>query len=73
MKGPELKARRLALGLSQYDLGRLLGVTANTVARWERGEMAIGHPDLLRTALESLYQRKLAGLSLAPALEDAGT
>ena len=36
----ELRARRKALGLSQVALAERLGVTATTVARWERGEMA---------------------------------
>jgi len=27
------------LGLSQAELGELLGVAGNTVARWERGEL----------------------------------
>src|ERR1051326_7487053 len=37
--GPgELRERRQSLQLSQADLGRALGVTRNSVARWERGE-----------------------------------
>ena len=31
---------RKRLGLSQAGLGELLGVAGNTVARWERGELA---------------------------------
>ncbi|HET7768115.1 MAG TPA: helix-turn-helix domain-containing protein, partial [Chloroflexota bacterium] len=49
-----LRARRLALGLSQAALGSLLGVSANTVARWERGALRIGSADLVRLALERL-------------------
>ena len=49
-----LRARRLALGLSQAALGTLLGVSANTVARWERGALRIGSADLVRLALERL-------------------
>jgi len=30
---------RKRLGLSQAELGELLGVAGNTVARWERGEL----------------------------------
>jgi putative transcriptional regulator len=34
-----LRDLRLARGLTQADLARLLGVSAYTVARWEAGEM----------------------------------
>lgn len=37
--GERLRAKRLKAALSQPALGRLLGVTPNTVARWERDEM----------------------------------
>ncbi|MBV9598254.1 MAG: helix-turn-helix domain-containing protein [Chloroflexi bacterium] len=39
MSSVELRARRQALQLSQAGLAGVLGVSANTVARWERGEM----------------------------------
>jgi predicted ATPase/DNA-binding CsgD family transcriptional regulator/transcriptional regulator with XRE-family HTH domain len=51
---PELGARRRALGLTQAGMGTALGVTANTVARWERGEQPIRIPELVRLALERL-------------------
>ena len=38
-KPQQIKAIRAALKLTQVDLGRLLGVSGNTVARWERGLM----------------------------------
>ncbi len=37
--GERLRAKRTKAGLSQEALARLLGVTQNTVARWERDEM----------------------------------
>lgn len=37
--GQRLRAKRLKAALSQAALGRLLGITTNTVARWERDEM----------------------------------
>jgi non-specific serine/threonine protein kinase len=49
-----LRARRQALGLTQDALAGALGVTANSVARWERGEQRIGHPERLSAALTRL-------------------
>jgi predicted ATPase/DNA-binding CsgD family transcriptional regulator/transcriptional regulator with XRE-family HTH domain len=49
-----LRQARLDLRLSQAALGEALGVTPNTVARWERGERPIRHPALVRLALERL-------------------
>lgn len=53
--GPaELRGRRRGLGLTQAALGSALGVSGNTVARWERGAHAIGEPILVQLALERL-------------------
>ncbi|MBV9172102.1 MAG: helix-turn-helix transcriptional regulator, partial [Chloroflexi bacterium] len=41
---------------TQEQLGRELGVTGNTLARWERGARSIARQDLLRLALERLEQ-----------------
>ena len=49
-----LRARRRALGLSQRALAEAIGVSGNTIARWERGELTIGSPVLLGYALEHL-------------------
>ncbi|MBI3977409.1 MAG: helix-turn-helix domain-containing protein [Chloroflexi bacterium] len=54
MTGAKLRQRRLALGLSQEKLAQLLGVSANTIARWERGELGIRHPAMLGRALDAL-------------------
>ena len=50
MTGPKLRERRLALGLTQQALADKLKVTQNTVARWEREEMAM--PGFLHLALK---------------------
>jgi len=39
MDGPTLRAERRRRGLTQAELADALGVSANTIARWERGEM----------------------------------
>jgi transcriptional regulator with XRE-family HTH domain len=44
MTGEELKAIREELGWTQSQMADELGVTPNTVARWERGEMEIFEP-----------------------------
>ena len=49
-----LAAFRLRFALSQRELGRLLGLPANTIWRWEQGKMAIQQPALLGWALTGL-------------------
>ena len=44
MSGVEIRALREKLGWTQMALAEAVGVTSNTVARWERGEMAISEP-----------------------------
>lgn len=52
MDGKELKEKRKNLELTQEALALELGVTANTVARWERDEMKI--PPFLHLAIETI-------------------
>ena len=44
MSGKELRAIRDKLGWTQVQLAEALGVTPNTVARWERDEVGIREP-----------------------------
>ena len=44
MTGVDIRALRGNLGWTQVALAEAVGVTSNTVARWERGEMAISEP-----------------------------
>jgi transcriptional regulator with XRE-family HTH domain len=50
----QLRECRLALRLSQAELSRVLGVTRNSLARWERGDLPIRHPELVALALDNL-------------------
>ena len=49
MAPAELRRIRQSLGLTQEELARALGVTPNTVARWEQGVHAVS--PLARLAL----------------------
>ena len=44
MTGKKLSEIRGRLQWTQAQLGKAIGVTGNTVARWERGEMKISEP-----------------------------
>ena len=41
MNGKELRTIRRRLKVTQVEFAELVGVTSNTVARWERGEMTM--------------------------------
>ncbi len=44
MKGKELRRIRKRLGWTQVELAKAVGLTANTIARQERGEVGVGEP-----------------------------
>ena len=73
--GPELKARRVALSLTQIELAERLGVDSNTYSRWERSTMGIGCPVVLRLAMDYLagVARPLAFPSGRPSAIRCGT
>jgi transcriptional regulator with XRE-family HTH domain len=52
MKPDELRRRREALGMTQDDLARELGVKMMTVSRWERGVYPI--PRHIGLAIEAV-------------------
>lgn len=52
--GP-LAARRMALGLTQADMGKLLGMTPGNVSRLETGEI-VGSKVSIRRAVAEHYQ-----------------
>jgi transcriptional regulator with XRE-family HTH domain len=56
MKPEELRRRREALGMTQDDLARELGVKMMTVSRWERGVYPI--PRHIALAVEAIEARR---------------
>ena len=58
MTGAQLRQHRERMGLSQSHLALRLGVTANTIARWERGAMRIQHPAIVALAMQRLEQER---------------
>ena len=60
MTPEELRARRMALGLTQEQLGEIIGKPRNTITRWESGSLAIRDQALLSLALEALERRPRA-------------
>jgi DNA-binding transcriptional regulator YiaG len=68
MTGPDLKAARETLGLTQDQFGALLRVPdkGRTVRRWENGERSIPGPVIVLTTLllKCPPARKLLGLQI---------
>jgi transcriptional regulator with XRE-family HTH domain len=56
LSGASMRERRHKLGLTQVELARALGVSGNTVARWERGTLRIAYPERVRAAIEVLIR-----------------
>jgi transcriptional regulator with XRE-family HTH domain len=60
MNGPELKQRREELGLTQTTFAEVLGITANTISRYERGSLQI--PKWMELTLQALEQKHIETL-----------
>jgi transcriptional regulator with XRE-family HTH domain len=52
MNGDKLREKRLAMKLTQEKLAEILSVRTNTVARWERGILAV--PTTVALAMEAV-------------------
>ncbi len=52
MHHTELASRRRSLRLTQRELAERLSVHPNTVARWERGELTIERPQMIKAMLD---------------------
>jgi DNA-binding transcriptional regulator YiaG len=62
--GAEIKRLRTRMGLTQAELAAELGVTENTVARWEREEMKMSEP-AVRLLRSLAAQRRQKGATNA--------
>jgi len=60
MSGKQLQKIRKHLKWTQAQLADAVGVTWNSIARWERGEMAIGEP-AARLIRRILIEKKATG------------
>jgi len=58
--GAEIRARRVAMGLTQRQLAAELGLAQNSVARFERDVLRVSHPTLMRAALFLIEDRHRA-------------
>lgn len=56
MSKEELRDFRKRMGYSQVELAEILGLSKNTISRWEKGTAPIGSPIVLRLAMERLAQ-----------------
>jgi transcriptional regulator with XRE-family HTH domain len=60
MEKSELKKRRERLGLTQTSFAETVGISANTVSRYETGTMTI--PKYMDLVLEALEARQIKNL-----------
>lgn len=52
--GELIRDKRKRLGLTQRRFADIMGVSANTVARWERGSMGVRNVSMLCLALAAI-------------------
>lgn len=57
-----MRMKRNALGLSQMELAKLLGVYQRTISEWESGHVVIRHPMILYRALLHIAEERGVGL-----------
>lgn len=72
MTGQQIREKRLALKMTQAQLGEALRVNKNTIARWERNELTPQSTEMLRLAfigLEMERQPALTGKKLEKKIE----
>lgn len=69
IEGAELRFARKALDISQSELGTILGVSSETISRWEQGKesfkraVQLAMADLLKASLYEEYLPELKPMS----------
>lgn len=58
LTGPDLRAARRHLGMTQAALAAVLGVHVQTISDWERGAKTMRHPAQIALALGALEARQ---------------
>lgn len=76
-----LKSMREALGLTQGELARTLGLYPGTLSRWELGKQPVANPEMLAHAIFGVvardiidaaqWSREAEGFQVSQALVDA--
>ncbi|MDQ3799786.1 MAG: helix-turn-helix domain-containing protein [Acidobacteriota bacterium] len=61
LTGDLLKDKRIRLNMTQEQLAEAFGVSATTLARWERGEIIPNAIGMLELAFEALEAKQLLG------------
>lgn len=69
MTGVELKKRRMAMNLTQAELARLLGWSAQQISNLETERQAIDNPTMLNLALSYLEMTTYNNASVIARLE----
>ena len=64
MMGLSLKALRVNKGMDQREAAKLLGITPETLSRWESGKSFPNVPQI--TKIENLYSVSYADINFLP-------
>lgn len=66
MDGDELRRRRMAMNMSQAELGRRFGVPYQTIWKWENGKVKMERGPMIDLALRSLERETAEAMGVEP-------
>ena len=64
MDGEELRRRRMAMNMSQAELGRRFGVPYQTIWKWENGKVKMERGPMIDLALRWLEQETMQAINV---------